>query len=230
MNNEQLSPAYTVDFTLARQAIVERTHALWGSEISVVGSGHREQLEVAYREALQLSYPRHKALQQVGHRLVNIDQAALMNEPLVKDIIAAAHVLKTHGQTLTLSLHNPLGALPDPAERRGMVRQLYKLKDQGCIKLAYSGYTLDTTRGDLLIELDLYDYIKMPFPDSALRLSLNTRSGLFDRLYDHMLELINATGVRFIADHVEFCDSAMLAKNLPFKYFQGGYYAPADRL
>jgi len=81
-----------------------------------------------------------------------------------------------------------------------------------------------------LVDLKLYDFIKMPFPDSALRLSLNTRSDLFDRLYDRMLELISATRVRFIANNVEFDDSALLAKNLPFEYFQGGYYSPADRL
>lgn len=70
----------------------------------------------------------------------------------------------------------------------------------------------------------------MPFPDTAIRLSLNTHSDLFNRLYDRMLELISVTRVSFIAEQVEFADSAMLAKNLPFNYFQGGYYSPAESL
>ncbi|EFQ63932.1 hypothetical protein BFW88_11980 [Pseudomonas fluorescens] len=230
MNSEQLSPADVVHFTITRQAIVERSQALWGSEIAVSGTGDRVQLDSAYSQALQHTLPRRKTPQVVSHRLVKIDQAALMNEALIKDIFHVAQTLEKQGHAFTLSIDNPLDTLPGPVERRAMVRQLYRLKDQNCINLAYDNYTLDTKPGDLLTDLKLYDYIKMPLPDSALRLSLNTRSGLFDRLYDHMLELIHATRVRFIAKNVEFFDSAMLAKNLPFEYFQGGYYSPADRL
>lgn len=89
---------------------------------------------------------------------------------------------------------------------------------------------VDARQGDLLIELKLYDYIKMPFPDVLLRLSLNIRSDLFDRLYDRMLELISTSRASFIADKVEFSDSATLAKRLPFNYFQGGYYSPAENV
>lgn len=230
MNSEQLSAADVMELTMTRQAIVERSQALWGSEISVVGSGDREQLDWAYGEALRRTLPRRKTLQAIAHRFVKVDQAALMNDTLIQNIVQVAHALEKQGHTFTLSIDNPLDALPGPVERRAMVRQLYKLKDQSGIKLAYNHYTLDTKPGDLLIDLKLYDYIKMPFPDSALRLSLNTRSGLFDRLYERMLELINAARVRFIAENIEFSDSAMLAKNLPFEYFQGGYYSPADRL
>ena len=230
MNNEQLSPGPVAGLALARQAIVERSHALWGREIRVLGTGTREQLNAAYSAALQRMLPSLPHLGTASHSVLNIDQCVLMNDILIKDILDLAHTMDAHGRSLMLSLHNPLDALPGPAERRAMVRQLYKLKDHNGIRLAYDNYALDTKPGDLLIDLKLYDYIKMPFPDSALRLSLNTRSGLFDRLYERMLELINAARVRFIAENIEFSDSAMLAKNLPFEYFQGGYYSPADRL
>lgn len=230
MNSQKLPPVEKVAVQLARQAIVSRNHALWGSEISVLCPGNQEWPELAYREALQRINPRRLPLQAASHVFLRMDQSALMNESILTQMIHAAQALENHRQHLTLSIHNPLDALPGPVERRAMVRQLYKLKDQSGIKLAYNNYTFDTKQGDLLIDLKLYDYIKMPFPDAALRLSLNTRSDLFDRLYDRMIELIDATRVCFIADQVEFADSAMLAKNLPFEYFQGGYYSPVDRL
>lgn len=231
MNSEKASPTDARDFTLVRQAIVNRHHSLWGSEVSI-GYPHLQVVpEMAYHKALQrLSTPHNAAHCGVSHKFLRVDQTALMNEALHTRIIQTAQSLEKSRQPFTLSITNPLDALPGPVERRSMVRQLYKLKDQCAITLAYNNYQLDTKPADLLIDLKLYDYVKMPFPDSALRLSLNTRSGLFDRLYDRMLELINATQVCFIADTVEFADSAMLVKNLPFEYFQGGYYSPADCL
>ncbi|TFY85642.1 hypothetical protein DYL59_25025 [Pseudomonas kairouanensis] len=230
MNSETVSVAPTPDIAFVRQAIVTRSHALWGSEVRVVGA----PVDSAYSEALAHIRPRNKtfktASMAVSHKFLRLPQSTLMNDAALNDIIRVSQALEKQQQTLTLSLDNALDTLPGPVERRAMVRQLYKLKDQSGIKLAYNNYRLDTKPADLLIGLALYDFIKMPFPDSALRLSLNTRSGLFDCLYDRMLELINTTRVCFIADHVEFSDSAMLAKNLPFEYFQGGYYSPADRL
>ncbi|AKS09598.1 hypothetical protein [Pseudomonas trivialis] len=230
MNSEKISPAHSVDFNLVRQAIVDRNHILWGNEISLASKDTHALPQSAYSEALQRIARRNALNPTVSHTFLRINQAALMNEDLHKHIIQTAQSLEKHRHPFTLSINNPLDALPGPVERRAMVRQLYKLKDQCSLTLAYHNYRLDTKPADLLIDLKLYDYIKMPFPDSALRLSLNTRSDLFDRLYDRMLELISATRVCFIADTVEFADSAVLAKNLPFEYFQGGYYSPADRL
>ncbi|MBY8948712.1 MULTISPECIES: hypothetical protein [unclassified Pseudomonas] len=233
MNSEKTPSLQPPHFKIIRQAIVDRGHAWWGSEISVAGGVNLEQLESACTEALRHIHPPRKTLNALhpakSHTLLRIGQSALMNDDILRAIIQAARALEYHKHPFTLSLDNPLDALPGPVERRAMVRQLYKLKDHS-ITLAYNNYRLDTKPADLLIDLELYDYIKMPFPDSALRLSLNTRSDLFDRLYDRMLELISVSKVCFIADQVEFADSAMLAKNLPFEYFQGGYYSPADCL
>lgn len=230
MNSRKTCPAHTRNIKVVRQAIVDRNHALWGSELRMLGEADPGQLETVYSEALKRINPSRKISQEVSHKFLRMSQSALMNEEVLKALIQTAQSLDKHRQALTLSIDNPLDALPGPVERRAMVRQLYKLKDQRGITLAYNNYTLDTKPVDLLLDLSLYDYIKMPFPDSVLRLSLNTRSGLFDHLYDRMLELISTTRVRFIADSVEFADSAMLAKNLPFEYFQGGYYSPADCL
>lgn len=234
MNSATLPPLSTAGFKIGRQAIVDRSHTLWGREFSVACQDNRQQLEHAYSAALQRISPRRKILHTqhaaLRHTFLRIDQAALMNDDVHQQIVQLAQVMERQKRRLTLSIDNPLDGLPGPQERRAMVRQLYSLKDQSCITLAYNNYTFDTKRADLLIDLKLYDYIKMPFPDSAIRLSANTRSDLFDRLYDRMLELIHASRVCFIADNVEFADSAMLAKNLPFEYFQGGYYSPADCL
>lgn len=226
MNSEKTVPVDTAHFTLTRQAIVDRNHTLWGNEVCIIG----DPQEHAYNEALHHISPRRKTLRSASQKFLRVDQSVLMNENYIKQIIQAARALEEHKQSLTLSIDNPLDALPGPVERRAMVRQLYRLKDQCDVQLAYGNYQLETKQADLLVDLKLYDFIKMPFPDSALRLSLNNRSDLFDRLYDRMLELISATRVRFIANNVEFDDSALLAKNLPFEYFQGGYYSPADRL
>ena len=230
MNSEKISPAENRHVKIVRQAIVDRAHGLWGSEIRTVGDLNDEHRDSACLTALQHIRPGPRAPQVLNHKFLRIGQIALMNNGTLKAIIQTARELEKQQQPFTLSLDNPLDALPGPLERRAMVRQLYTLKDQCGITLAYNNYRLDTKPADLLLDLKLYDYIKMSFPDSALRLSLNTRSDLFDRFYDRMLELISASRVCFIADTIEFADSALLAKNLPFEYFQGGYYSPADGL
>jgi EAL domain-containing protein (putative c-di-GMP-specific phosphodiesterase class I) len=243
--------AESVDFTFSRQAILERSCTLWGSEIRVHTEHalhslpaepcpfYSEQLKDAYSEALRHTQP--NSFVQKGkrlrvdkspglHKFFRIEQSLLMNEDLLNEIISTSNTLEKHKQQLIVSVENTLDTLPGPVERRNMIRQLYSLKDRSSLKLAYNNYTLDTKNTDLLIDLSLYDYIKMPFPDSALRLSLNTRSGLFDRLYDQMLGVMGTTRVSFIADNVEHADSALLARRLPFDYFQGPYFSPADSL
>ncbi|MBK5438178.1 MULTISPECIES: hypothetical protein [unclassified Pseudomonas] len=251
MNSGNLLLAASADFKFSRQAILERSCTLWGSEIRVhaehaldtlpddVRPFYSEQLKYAYSEALQHTKPnsfaregkRLRVDKSPGlHKFFRVEQSLLMNEDLLKEIINTSAILEKHKQQLIVSVENTLDTLPGPVERRNMIRQLYSLKDRSTIKLAYNNYTLHTKNTDLLIDLSLYDYIKMPFPDSALRLSLNTRSGLFDRLYDQMLGLMSTTRVSFIADNVEYADSALLARRLPFDYFQGPYFSPADSL
>jgi hypothetical protein len=251
VNSGTLLLADSVEFTFSRQAILERSCALWGSEIRVHAEHvldnlpadtcafYSEQLKVAYSEALQYTKPssvvqpakRLRVDKRSGlHKFLRIEQSLLMNEDLLKEIVSTSNTLEKHKQQLIVSVENTLDTLPGPVERRNMIRQLYSLKDRSSLKLAYNNYTLDTKKADLLTDLSLYDYIKMPFPDSALRLSLNTRSGLFDRLYDQMLGVMSTSRVSFIAENVEHTDSALLARRLPFDYFQGPYFSPADSL
>ncbi len=251
MNSGNLLLVESVDFTFSRQAILERSCTLWGSEIRVHAGYvldnlpadarpfYSEQLKGAYSEALQYTKPssfvqerkRLRVDKSAGlHKFLRIEQSLLMNEDLLKEIVSTSNTLEKHKQQLIVSVENTLDTLPGPVERRNMIRQLYSLKDRSSLKLAYNNYTLDTKKADLLLDLSLYDYIKMPFPDSALRLSLNTRSGLFDRLYDQMLEVMSTSRISFIADNVEHADSALLARRLPFDYFQGPYFSPADSL
>lgn len=251
MNNATRLLAAPVDFTFSRQAILGRNCALWGSEIRVhaehVLEGltddacplYCEQLKDAYRGALHYTQPNAFARERQRlrveqsprlHTFLRIEQALLMNDALLQEIISTSNTLEKRKHQLIVSIDNTLDTLPGPAARRSMIRQLYSLKDQSNLKLAYNNYTLNTKNTDLLTDLSLYDYIKMPFPDSAIRLSLNTRSGLFDRLYDQMLGLMSTTRVSFIADNVEHADSALLARRLPFDYFQGAYFSPADSL
>lgn len=251
MNSEKISPMGTANFKLSRQAILERSLTLWGSEIQVHGEPacdslpdasdpfYSEQLKSAYREALRRTKP--GAPKKKGkllpvdpnpalHKFFRIEQSLLLNDDVVKELVSTSDVLEKHKQQLIVSIDNPLDTLAGPVERRAMIHQLFSLKDGSSIKLAYNNYTFNTKHDDLLTDLSLYDYIKMPFPDSALRLSLNTRSDFFDRLYDHMLELMSCTRASFIADNVEHADSAFLARRLPFDYFQGRYFSPADTL
>lgn len=242
MNSAKISSEGLFEFKFSKQAILERSYTLWGSEIQVhpdnfpdgVPDDFNQQLKCAYGEALRRTkssvLPLQMSSKPVGHKLVRLEQFALMDEDTLEEVIRTCDTLATHKQQLIISIENTLSTLPGPAERRAMIRQLYSLKDRSTIKLAYNNYTIDTRQANLLVDLELYDYIKMPFPDSVLRLSLNTRSGLFDRLYDDMLALMSSTKVSFIADNVEYADSATLAKRLPFDYFQGSYFSPADNL
>lgn len=165
-------------FTFSRQAILERSCTLWGSEIRVHAEPaldsprddacpfYSEQLKDAYSEALQHARPssfartskRLRADKSPGlHKFFRIEQSLLMNEDLLKEIIDTSHTLEKNRQQLIVSVENTLDTLPGPLERRSMIRQLYSLKDRSNLKLAYNNYTLNTKDTDLLIDLSLYD-------------------------------------------------------------------------
>lgn len=250
MNSEKISPARLVSFKFSRQAILDRNLALWGNEIQIhaerdVVSNPQDSiffrdLQVsAHSEALQHTRPTRSSTKTGTlktdnnpglHKLLRIEQSMLLCENTLKEIVTTCEVLEKHRQQLVICVENPLDALPGPEERRALIRQMFSLKDQACIQFAYNNYTIDTKYTDLLLDLGVYDYIKMPFPDAALRLSMNTRSGLFDQIYEHMLKLINSARISFIADSVDHANSSLLARRLPFDYFQGSYYSPADKL
>jgi hypothetical protein len=238
-----------IKFMFSRQAILERDDSLWGSEIRIqvdsevstitADSQQRfaQQLKIACgsaltrvkRDALLIKgHPSNK--RPVGNRFFALKQSALLDPGILKDIIQTATLLERHHQQLVISVDSPMQSANGPLERMALIRALYYLKDSGLIKIAYNNYKAETKPERLLVDLDLYDYIKMPFPESELRLSLNIRSDLFNRIYEQMVETMSATRVSFIADNVEHADSAILAKRLPFDYFQGRYYSPADYL
>ncbi|WP_330208256.1 hypothetical protein [Pseudomonas sp. Z13] len=167
MNSGNLLLVESVDFTFSRQAILERSCTLWGSEIRVHAGYvldnlpadarpfYSEQLKGAYREALQYTKPssfvqERKRLhvdKSAGlHKFLRIEQSLLMNEDLLKEIVSTSNTLEKHKQQLIVSVENTLDTLPGPVERRNMIRQLYSLKDRSSLKLAYNNYTLDTKK------------------------------------------------------------------------------------
>lgn len=231
-------------FKLSRQAILARNETLWGSEIrahvnfqpnSKLGDIH-QSLKSAYHEALHRTKLNACLLKRSvqacahpgSHKLFCLEQFALADENILEEIVNTCETLSTYNQQFIIGIENNLSTLAGPAERREMIQKLYRLKDCSNIKLCYNNYTNETNQTNLLIDLGLYDYIKMPFPDSTLRLSINARSDLLDRLYDKMSGLINSMKASFIVGNIEHSESAILAKRFPFDYFQGDYFSPSE--
>lgn len=103
------------------------------------------------------------------------------------------------------------------------------MKDHG-IEIAFDDYKIDDESIEIFTTLNLFDYIKISISSLDLNLKLSGNPELFNRLHERMTMLTHNTKVSFIADRVEHAASHILARALPFNYFQGSHYSPADNL
>lgn len=238
------------DHYLSRQLILRRDDCPFGSEIRINHEGRQalpshasctlpaHQMSGLYSEilvqtrliALSLKDRNTSSGKEYfSRRFVCVAQSDLIDTALVEELIQSGDALRDFGQTLVIALNElPLSAA-SYQDKKKILHNVYLLKDHG-IEIAFDHYNFHDESVEILTTLNLFDYIKIPVSalDTILKSSGNAE--LFNRLYDRMVTLIHNTKVSFIADNVEHTASHILARTLPFDYFQGSYYSPADNL
>jgi EAL domain-containing protein (putative c-di-GMP-specific phosphodiesterase class I) len=165
----------------------------------------------------------------LSRRFVCVGQSDLANSALTEELIQSGAALRELGQTLVIALNElPLSAISF-AEKKKILHNIYLLKDHG-IEIAFDDYKIDDESIEIFTTLNLFDYIKISISSLDLSLKLSGNPELFNRLHERMTMLTHNTKVSFIADRVEHAASHILARALPFEYFQGSHYSPADNL
>lgn len=147
---------------------------------------------------------------------------------LIEDITHAGDLLQGQGQKLVISIDAcPLTALT-PTEKKTLISHVYLLKDCG-IEIALSGDNLSDDNTEILNTLNVSNYLRVDLQKNGLDKKLLTTPDQLDRLYDQMNHMTHTKKVRFIADRIEHTPQHVLARSLPFYFFQGDYYAsPKD--
>lgn len=230
---------------LSRQLILTRDDRPFGSEIRThrdsllvpFSSAHGQSRDI-YSEALmqtRLNAFALKDLKNAGkatwltRSFVRIEQTALIDDALTEELLECTETLRTLGQTLAITLNE----LPHPAisfsDKKKMLRNVYQLKDQG-VEFAHDSFNINYESIGIFTTLNLFEYIKISLSTLDLSLKLTANPELFNRIYEHMTQQTQDTKVAFIADRVEHAASHVLARALPFDYFQGSHYSPADNL
>ncbi len=238
--------ANDTDFHMSRQLILKRDHRPLGSEIRIVMdqaprsldpgsrlSNHR--LAVTYSEMLMrlqieaFAFKGHiKALgQSFSRRFVCIAQPDLAEPALLEELIHCGTILRSHGQTMVVTTNALTPACISFKTKQKIIKHAYLLKDHG-IELALDHFNPHLGSPELLTSLTVLDYIKIPFSSLDLDLKLSENPALFHHLHEWMTALEHRTKVSFIADNVEHTASHVLARVLPFEFFQGHFYSPAD--
>lgn len=165
----------------------------------------------------------------LSRSFVCVKQSDLANSALTEELIQSGAALREFGQTLVIALNElPLSAVSF-AEKKKILHNVYLLKDHG-IEIALDDYNIDDESIEIFTTLNLFDYIKISTSSLDLSLKLSGNPELFNRLHERMTMLTHNTKVSFIADRVEHAASHILARALPFDYFQGSHYSPADNL
>ncbi|WP_223593691.1 EAL domain-containing protein [Pseudomonas sp. A-R-19] len=231
---------------LSRQLILTRDDCPFGSEIrihfddsaSAPSAPEAHQMSGIYSEVLMqtrliaFSLKDHNTTngsKYLSRRFVCVRQSDLANSALTEELIQSGDALREYGQTLVIALNElPLSAVSF-VEKKKILRNVYLLKDHG-VEIAFDDYNIDNQSIEILTTLDLFDYIKISISSLDLSLKLSGNPELFNRLHERMTMLTHNTKVSFIADRVEHAASHILARALPFDYFQGSHYSPADKL
>ncbi|MCW8277185.1 EAL domain-containing protein [Pseudomonas sp. PCH199] len=165
----------------------------------------------------------------LSRRFVCVDQSALAHAALTEELIQCSDALRGLGQTLVVALNE----LPLPAvrftDKKKILHNVYLLKDHG-IEIAFDGFNVYDESIEIFTSLNLFDYIKISISALDLGFKLGEKPELFNRLYERMTLQAHNTKVSFIADRVEHAAGHVLARALPFDYFQGSHYSPADNI
>lgn len=231
-----------------RQSILKRNDELFGSEIYAkatkqempLNKGH-QQLHpdhplVIYREVLtriqlnalsQVEAIPSPCTQMPNKLFVTMNQAALLDKALIKEMHDTQTLLKNHEQQLIPSINSNSFPSFNLKEKRTIINHIHLLKDHG-IELAFDGYDLSDDNTDKLISPTLFDYIKVDLTKSNFDIMVENNQDFFNRSYDCLSGMIHDSKIKFVADRVEHKALHTLARSMPFDFFQGRYYSPTE--
>ncbi|HEY0288944.1 MAG TPA: EAL domain-containing protein [Pseudomonas sp.] len=247
---ECISASNYVNHYLTRQVILARDDSPFGSEIRVqfdansylstdpVWKPSAGQMSEIYSNvliqtqltALSLKEQNTNSQKKYLHkRFVGIEQPDLISTVLTEELIRTHETLRNLGQTLVITLTElPLWAA-SVKNKKKILRNVYLLKDYG-VEIAFDGYNLHGEAIEIFTTLNLLNYIRTSVLSLDRSLKSNCNPDLFNQIHDVMVTLTHNNKISFIADRVEHAASHILARALPFDYFQGSHYSPADNL
>lgn len=236
------------NFTLSffRQAILNRSDDLFGSEFHAKaikqntylkeGSALRSPPSQAlHREVLmriQLNNVQRAGVAATARpntlvrQFVPVSHFSLLDNALIKEMNSIQATLQTHGQQLVPSI--PAGLLrANIKENRSIISNIHVLKDNG-VEIACDGYDLSDDGAQTLINLELFDYVKVDLTKSNFDIMVDHCQDFFNRSYDCLSNIIHHSKTKLIADRVEHKTLHTLARSMPFDFFQGRYYSPTE--
>lgn len=238
--SEYLQPIADTGFYLRHQLILARDGRPFGSEIRIVmepgfGRLSTSKLACIYSEmqmhiqlmAFLRKDPVLQAQGDVTRRFVCIAQAGLADPALHEELIQGGEALSHYGQKLVVTMDEP----PDPDTslecKNKIMKHIYLMKDHG-VELALDNYNPLRDGFDINKASSLFDYIRVPVSLIEQHYSLSALPELFDQVYERMTSLKRNSQASIIADSVVHAENHMLARALPFDYFQGDGLVPAS--
>jgi hypothetical protein len=232
-----ISPANAPYRYLTRQLILSRDDRPFASEIrttphlSAPSSWTSLAAQPRVRRAsASLKDPRsHTQKKYLNRTLLCLSEPSLASFTLADELIRSGDNLRDLGHTLVVSLEERPFWEVDSKYKKNITHNMYRLKDHG-IEIALGSDTLQRDALTRFSTLNLFNYIKVSVSSLDQCLKLNGNPEFFNRLHDRMVTLSHNNKISFIADRVEHIESHTLARALPFDYFQGSYYSPADHL
>lgn len=240
-----ISPAKAPYRSLTRQLILSRDDRPFASEIKPhplpappsrttlagqtgeLGSDAWVHLHPAASSLKHLCSPHPKKL--LNRTLLCLSEPSLASFSLVEELIRSGNSLRDFGHTLVVSLKARPFWEVDSKYKKNIIYHMYHLKDHG-IEIALDDDNIQRQALARFGNLDLFNYIKVSTSSLGQCLKLNGNPEFFNRLHDRMVTLTHNNKISFIADRVEHIESHLVARALPFDYFQGSYYSPADHL
>ncbi|MGF6125283.1 EAL domain-containing protein (putative c-di-GMP-specific phosphodiesterase class I) [Pseudomonas frederiksbergensis] len=244
-----ISPAKAPHRYLTRQLILSRDDRPFASEISTITEADRplpalsswtltgqscergsDTLTHMHRESCSPTHRRSPTPKKYLNRtVVSLSEPSLASFALTEELIQSGNNLRDLGHTLVVSLKERPFWEVDSKYKKNIIYHMYRLKDHG-IEIALDDYNLQREALTRFSTLNLFNYIKVSIASLDQCLKLNSNPEFFNRLHDRMVALIHNNKISFIADRVEHIEGHSLARALPFDYFQGSYYSPADHL
>ncbi|RON57423.1 EAL domain-containing protein [Pseudomonas frederiksbergensis] len=237
------SPAQAPHRYLTRQLILSRDDRPFASEISTTTEADRP-LPALSSWTTQAGQSRERGSDTLTHMhrgrsptpkkylnrtVVRLSELSLASFALAEELIQSGNNLRDLGHTLVVSLKERPFWEVDSKYKKNIIYHMYRLKDHG-IEIALDDYNLQREALTCFTTLNLFNYIKVSIASLDQCFKLNSNPEFFNRLHDRMVALIHNNKISFIADRVEHIEGHSLARALPFDYFQGSYYSPADHL
>ncbi|MEO6677559.1 MAG: EAL domain-containing protein [Pseudomonas sp.] len=240
-----ISPAKAPYRCITRQLILSRDDRPFASEINtrplpappsrmtragqLCEPGNPPLVQMHREHSSQNNRRLHNPKKYLNRTFIRLSEPSLARFALAQELIRSGNNLRDLGHTLVVSFKGRPFWEVDSKYKKNIIYHMYHLKDHG-IEIALDDYNIQQEALTRFNTLNLFNYIKVSISSLGQCLKLNSEPEFLNRLHDHMATLTHNNKISFIADRVEHIESHSLARALPFAYFQGSYYSPADHL